>query len=250
MTNYGFILTAILAAVFLILAAIFISIAYISAGGVEKDNVGTQNYKNASSVRTYLLIAVLIGWLFIIILLTDIGVSFATGTYNIPAMKNFFKKKTLNEKELLDFVNDVEETSDIKRNLIINFIALFLTVIAAFIIAILGILASFSVGSISSKSTPSTQSKSLIAGLIAFAAVAMAITSMYFLKKEYSSLSELSQETDKYIKENIGMEKVKTTEKKLQNDKELQKQVKSEADAIKDAKTPPPIPPKPIKIAV
>lgn len=248
MTNYGFILTAILAAVFLILSVIFITIAYFDAGGVEKDNVGTANYKNAASVRTYLLISVLIGWLFIIILLTDVGISFATGTYNIPAMKNFFKKKSLSEQELLEFVNDVEETSDIKRNLIINFVALFLTIIAAFIIAILGILSSLFVGSISSKSTPSTQSKSLIGGLVSFAAIAMAISSMYFLYKEYKSLTSLSQETDKYIKENIGMEKVKTTEKKLQSDKVLAQQVKTEASAIKDPKIPPPLPPKPVKI--
>lgn len=236
MANYGFLLTIILALIVLLIALVFITLAYFENGAVVKDAVASGNSKfmaDADSVSTYLLIATFAGWTFFILTITYIIIAFITGTFNVPAMKNFFKKKSLTEHELLEFVNDVHETSEIKRNIIIGFIELAVTMLIAIIVSIMAVVASISVGSVTvSSHTPAVQSKALIGGLAGFASAALTITAIFFLKKEYSEVTKLAKDSNTYMSSNITTAKVKSAEQKLASDKDLAHKIKQEADSL------------------
>jgi glucan phosphoethanolaminetransferase (alkaline phosphatase superfamily) len=221
MTNYGYLISSILAAILFLVAVVYITLAYSAANKAFKDSENTNFASSASTATTYLLISTFISWVFLLINVTAEIVAYIHGTFQGANLSKYLNTKNLDENGLLGFISGTQMDSATKRNLIIMITIIVVTIVAILIVAILALLGSINIGKVTiSSDAPKAQSHALIGSICAFGAMALYIISVVFLFQEYSAIVKELKESATYSKENIKVEQVKTAEVHLETKEE------------------------------
>lgn len=206
---YGFVIVYAIALLVLFIATIFVTWGYIEGDSAKVQAANTSFSGSASTGSTYLLIATFIGWIFILLELADVIISLVTSTFNTPPLSTFFEKPTLDQNELLDFVNDAERAADIKRNIIIVIVATIVGILAVLAMGGLALGGSIEMGKVKVGTAASiAQSKSLIGTILTFTAGALMIVAVIFLFIQYGKLSRLMEASGEYAEKHINIQQV------------------------------------------